>query len=102
MPTRQAVERDRLELLAALERDHAEGPDWQTRFAPGTFGCHEALHLASVLASMVDEHLAEHPAIVLNARWFELACRASAVLAELYQEIGRIHLQPSRSADNVR
>jgi hypothetical protein len=41
---------------------------------------------------MVDENLTEHPAVVLNPRWFELASQASDALAELYQEIGRVHL----------
>jgi hypothetical protein len=41
-------------------------PEEAARFAPGTLGCHEALHMASVLADMVDVQLAEHPAVRLN------------------------------------
>src|SRR5215213_124544 len=29
-------------------------------FEPGTFGCHEALHLAPTFMIMVEQHLAEH------------------------------------------
>ncbi|MGH6897448.1 MAG: hypothetical protein ACREJ5_13030 [Geminicoccaceae bacterium] len=87
------IERDRAERLAALERDHGDDPAWRESFAPGTFGCHEALHLASVLERLIDDSLSDHPAVVLNPRWFELASHVGDALAELYQEIGRAHLK---------
>jgi hypothetical protein len=93
MRSREEIEGDRLERLAELEQDHTEDPDWKNRFAPGTFGCHEALHLASVIERLVEQDLAEHPAVVLKPRWFQLASRASDALAELYQEIGKVHLE---------
>ena len=70
-------------------------PDMQQdpkHFAPGTFGCHEALHMASVLAEMVNASLCQHPAVEANSEWLELATAASAALHELYQKIGRAHL----------
>lgn len=67
------------------DRDEAAG------FAPGTLGCHEALHMAAVLSAMVDRELAEHPAVMSNPEWKALADRAAATLADLYQAIGAKH-----------
>lgn len=61
-------------------------------FAPGTFGCHEALHMASVLAGMVDDQLCEHPAIQQRPDWQTLADRAREALSDLYQAIGQEHV----------
>ncbi len=62
------------------------------RFAPGSFGCHEALHMACVLAEMVDTHLCEHPAVQRVPEWKALADRAAEALHDLYQAIGTQHL----------
>jgi len=61
-------------------------------FIPGTFGCHEALHMAHAAQAFVDEHVCNHPAIGLNPEWQALADKASEALGELYQAIGRKHL----------
>lgn len=47
--------------------------------------------MASVLAEMVDERLAEHPAVRLNPEWKALADRAADALADFYQAIGARH-----------
>ena len=60
-------------------------------FAPGTHGCHEALHMAAVLMEMVDERLCQHPAIQLRLEWAKKADAARVALFELYQDIGREH-----------
>lgn len=62
--------------------------DDAARFAPGTFGCHEALHMAHMLAEMVEERLCEHPAVRLVPEWKALSDRAATVLHDLYQAIG--------------
>ncbi len=62
-------------------------------YVPGTFGCHEAMHMASVAMEMVDRHLCEHPAIKGNEAWFHLAGRAFDALFELYQAIGAEHMK---------
>lgn len=67
-------------------------------YAPGTFGCHEALHVTSVAMDMVDGHVLEHPAIVANAEWFRLAAEAHGALFALYQAIGDTHL-PAMSGE---
>lgn len=66
-------------------------PNEAARFAPGTFGCHEALHMAHVLAETVDERLCEHPAVQLVTEWKALADRAAEALHDLYQAIGVQH-----------
>lgn len=63
-----------------------------TQFKPGSFGCHEALHMASVIAEMVDERLCQHPAISARPDWLQRAETACQALHDLYQEIGREHL----------
>jgi hypothetical protein len=67
-----------------------ELPD--TPFAPGGFGCHEALHMASFLCAAVDEELVEHEAIKRDPEWLSLAEQARDALAALYQKIGSKHL----------
>jgi hypothetical protein len=61
-------------------------------FAPGTFGCHEAVHLASTFLVMVEQHLAEHPAVRANPEWDALATTAVNALADLYHAIHKAHL----------
>ena len=61
-------------------------------FSPGSFGCHEALHLAMVFGEMIDEHLTSHQAVEANPVWRALAEQASRTLFDLYQAIGREHL----------
>jgi hypothetical protein len=65
-----------------------------TPYAPGSYGRHEALHLASVFYDIVAQHLAAHPAIKRDGEWAKLAEAASSSLFELYQAIGREHLPP--------
>ena len=62
------------------------------RFAAGSFGCHEALHMAYVFHEMIDKHLANHPSIQNNPLWAHLASSASSHLYQLYQAIGAVHL----------
>jgi hypothetical protein len=61
-------------------------------FAPGTFGCHEALHVTDIMADMVERYVVEHPSIKQNPDWLALAETASVALAKLYQAIGEAHL----------
>lgn len=71
-------------------------------FGPGTFGCHEALHLAHVFADLVERQLVEHPAVQSNTRWHVLAMQAASALAKLYQEIGAVHLGAPNPSCPVR
>ena len=60
-------------------------------YEPGTFGCHEALHLASTFRIMVEQHLAEHPAVRANPEWEALATTAATALTDLYHVIHKAH-----------
>ena len=61
-------------------------------FAPGSFGCHEALHMASVLAEIVAQRLCDHPSIQMNQEWRAKADEARQALFDLYQMMGEKHL----------
>ena len=47
--------------------------------APGSFGCHEAMHMAMVLAEMVDRQLVNHPAVQHNPDWCHAALNCETV-----------------------
>ena len=79
-------EQDRLN---ALKEAEIENPEW---FAPGSFGCHEVLHTASIMMETVSSHLADHPAILLDPEFYSLARDAHTALFDLYQAIGAKHL----------
>lgn len=64
----------------------------QADCAPGTFGCHEALHMVNYLGCAVSEEICDHPAIKANPEWAEMAKQASHILFDLYQKIGAVHL----------
>ena len=57
------VEQERKRSLA--ERD-AEEAGRRERFAPGTCGCHEALHVASILTQLVATRLLENAGLVVT------------------------------------
>jgi hypothetical protein len=61
-------------------------------YSPGSFGCHEALHMAHVIQDMTEDHLVQHPAIAGNPEWKGLADAAAEALLDLYQAIGAKHL----------
>jgi hypothetical protein len=87
------VEADRLRALRAYSRNmRGTKKSPQADFGPGTYGCHEALHAAHMLAELVESALLDHPAIILNPRWYKRARRAVAELNQLYQDIGAAHL----------
>ena len=63
------------------------------RYAPGTFGCHEALHTTSVALDLFTGHVMNHPSVVLNSEWYRLAAEAREAISQLYQAIGAEHLK---------
>ena len=52
------------------------------------FGRHEALHMSSFFARVVEEELLNHPHIEANPAWHQLTEKACEALNELYQAIG--------------
>ena len=71
---------------------HYTDEQLKQNFYPGTFGCHEAMHMALVLAEMVGARLCDHPTIILSTRWSELAEKAEQALHALYQAMGEQHV----------
>ena len=67
--------------------------DVNNTYGPGTFGCHEALHSASLIMEMIDRDLCGHPAIQADLGWLRLANEARKTLFGLYQFIGEVHLK---------
>lgn len=59
---------------------------------PGSFACHEALHMAGFLCDAVSDQLCSHPAIAANPEWLDLAQSAETTLAALYQKIAKVHI----------
>ncbi len=87
------IEAERVKLLDERRKDWAEsGVDIDERFGPGSFGCHEAMNVAEMLAGLVEDRLCNHSAVLRDPRWFKLATEARDSLARLYQEIGAVHL----------
>lgn len=80
----------RQKLLAEILEPQDE---FRARYKPGTFGCHEALHMACFLMESVDRELLSHGAVITNPAWFALANQAFASLHALYQAIGAAHVE---------
>lgn len=83
------IEKQRLEDLAKASMDN-DGD--LSGYAPGSFGCHEALHVASLLGDDISRKLSSHPSVLMNPNWYRMAEEASAKLFDLYQAIGAEHL----------
>ena len=64
----------------------------RTSFSPGSFACHEALHMTLYFAEAIEEQLSNHQSIIFKPKWRRLAGEAADKLQELYQEIGKEHL----------
>ena len=58
-------------------------------YGPGTFGLHEALHMAHVMSSLFDRELLDHPAIQSDKDLKARAEEISSGLADFYQAVGR-------------
>jgi len=85
--------RKQLEAVAA-----DEGPGWEDRNRPGSFGCHELLDRVNLLGDLVEGQVLGHPACALRAEWYELAARAVETLRDLYQRVGAEHMGADGSA----
>jgi len=89
------AEQDREDRARELTAD--SGDDWIADNCPGSFGCHELLDRAALLAQVVESQLLSHPACVARPEWYRLVREAVTALNELYQAVGAEHL----SADEV-
>ena len=73
-----------------LVEDHSITPP--EGFGPGTFGCHELLHMVSFLEHAVEEEVCKHPSVMIDPDWHLESQRALLALRRLYQLIGSKHL----------
>jgi len=85
----QTMEALRKKKLKSYKDDNARQP--LKDFTPGTFGCHEVLHMAAFLLNNVTEELCNHPAVLQDQKLFKRAHEAESALAGLYTEIKKIH-----------
>ncbi len=94
------IESERQLLIADLAQEREQDvAELIASVAPGTFACHEAMHMTSVVMDNIDQHIADHPAIAANPEWFRLATRASETLFRLYEEIASLHLALAGDGD---
>lgn len=87
--------------LLARERNLPVG-ELVARYAPGTLGCHEAMHSTAIVLDLLDDRLLQHPAVASNPEWFRLASRASEALFNLYQSMGAAQLDTNAPEEGIR
>lgn len=85
------VEEFRQKDLLLCRENFSVGTDAGLRknFGPDTKGEHEALHMAYVANSIIEDYVVKHPAVALNRHAYELATLASWLLGELHQAIAK-------------
>jgi hypothetical protein len=88
----------RQEQSAGLHRPK-QSEEQDGEYAPGTLGCHEALHMTMAFVGMVDDQICMHPAIMQRPEWRVKADAACQALWELYQAIGREHVKDWREIE---
>lgn len=86
---KSAAHREWQERLSEIAAE--QEPGWETRYAPGSFGCHELLDRVNLVGNLVERQVLEHPSCALRPEWYHLAARAAEALRELYQRIGAEH-----------
>lgn len=92
LDTNESLDREQARQQRADDMAAEEGADWQGRFLPGSFGCHELLDRVARTADQIERQIIDHPACIANAQWYGLAEDAAAALHELYRRIGAVHL----------
>lgn len=104
----QEIEEMRQEQLAKEDKERTDpddpqldDSDWRERFKPGTFGCHEALQMASVFQDMVSSHLLDHPAVLMDEQAYRLAYKAQEYLYHTYQRLGEVHIHDAEDGEAV-
>ena len=84
------VENERRKRIDELTAE--QGADWEVRYQPGSFGCHELLDRTCLLADQLENTILAHPSCIRDPQWYALAARAVEDLRELYQRVGSEHL----------
>jgi hypothetical protein len=101
-------EEERIAALKERRREEAESvtPDkrsLEVRFGPGSFGCHEGVHVTKLVVDLIQEQLVDHSAVLLNPHWFYCVREAQQLLYSAYNAIGGEHLDaPMPTGDRPR
>lgn len=96
-------EEERLRALAAREEEEAGEPEYRrlaVRFGPGSFGCHEAVHMTQAVVALIQRELVEHSAVLQDADWYRQVREAQELLHGAYQRAAEKHFEPA--ADGAR
>ena len=80
-------EREEL-LAAACEENSLSMEELAEQFGPESFGNHEAVDRIYLSEATWSEHIASHPAILLDAEAYALAVKVSEMMADLYNHMG--------------
>ncbi|GAA4175868.1 hypothetical protein [Shinella granuli] len=92
----EMYEEDRLEALEERRRDEAKDrpdrPSLEERFGPGSFGCHEAMHVTQLVVDLIERQLVQHSAVLLNPVWYAQVREAQALLYRAYSAAADEHL----------
>lgn len=97
-------EKERLAALAARRSAEFEGPDLrslETRYGPGSLGCHEALHVTNLVVELLERELAGHSAVLLDAFWYGKVREAQALLYSAYSQVAQVHLAAPLPEDDT-
>lgn len=95
MSEEDEIEAERQRRLAELregDKDRNDKSTLEFRYGPGSYGCHEALHMASVILGILDRELVGHPTILTNREWYADARRIQDELYQLYQKLAAVHV----------
>lgn len=90
-----AYEEERLQALAEREAAEFAGPDHSSlavRYGPGSFGCHEAMHVTQVVVDLMERELLSHSAVLLDSFWYDKVREAQALLRSAYNHVAEAHL----------
>ncbi|QDU76426.1 hypothetical protein Pan97_34750 [Bremerella volcania] len=79
-------EREEL-LAAACEENSLSMEELNEQYGPESFGNHEAVDRIYVTEATWSEHIASHPAILLDAEAYQMAVKVSEMMAELYNRM---------------
>lgn len=99
----ETYEQERLQALAERRAAEFEGPDHRSleaRFGPGSFGCHEAMHVTHLAVDLLERELLAHSAVLLNPFWYGRVREAQALLYNAYNNMAQEHLEAPLPADD--
>jgi hypothetical protein len=92
-------EEDRLAALGERRKEEAsagpERPSLEETFGPGSFGCHEAMHVTDLVVDLIERQLVQHSAVILNPFWYAQVREAQALLYRAYSAAAAEHMGAS-------